>query len=251
MNNLSELRKTILDVAYVRQSGHIPSALSILDLIFVIYRDFILNENKISTNKFVLSKGHGSLALYVVLMHFGFISKADLYSFCGEGSALGGHPDSTKLPQIEASTGSLGHGFPFSLGLALAKKINNETGKIFGLIGDGELNEGTNWESLLLGSELELNNLVLVIDQNDTSSRCLNLDPIAEKFRSFGWLVLEVNGHSLTEITVALNTISEKPIVIVANTVKGYGVKEMENNPAWHHTKISKSQYDSLLKDNF
>jgi transketolase len=251
MNGLSKLRKIILDVAFIKQSGHIPSALSILDLIFVIYRDFILNDNQISNNKFVLSKGHGSLALYVVLMHFGFISKADLYSFCSEGSALGGHPDSTKLPQIEASTGSLGHGFPFSLGLALAKKINKQSGKIFVLIGDGELNEGTNWESMLLGSELELNNLVLIIDQNGTSSRCLNLEPIADKFRSFGWLVLEVNGHSLTEISVALNTISEKPIVIVANTIKGYGVKEMENNPSWHHTKISKSKYDSFLKDNF
>jgi transketolase len=251
MNDLSELRKVILDVAYIKQSGHIPSALSILDLIFAIYQDFILNENEISNNKFVLSKGHGSLALYVVLMHFGFISKAELYSFCSEGSALGGHPDSTKLPQIEASTGSLGHGFPFSLGLALAKKINKQPGKIFVLIGDGELNEGTNWESMLLGLKLELDNLVLIIDQNSSSSRCLNLDPIAEKFHSFGWLVLEINGHSLSEISFALNTNSAKPIVIIARTIKGYGVKEMENNPAWHHTKISKSKYDSLLKDNF
>jgi transketolase len=251
MNELEALRREILDVAYAQQNGHIPSALSILEITFAIYQDFIVSDAGNSNNKFVLSKGHGSLALYVTLMYFGLISKNELYSFCSEGSILGGHPDSTKNSHIEASTGSLGHGFPFALGLSLANKITSRHGRVFVLIGDGELNEGTNWESLLLGSQLNLNNLVLIIDQNDSSSRCLNLNSISEKCKSFGWIVKEIDGHSLPEIKSALSLSEDSPMVIIANTTKGYGVKEMENNPAWHHTKLTKDQYESIIKNNF
>jgi transketolase len=251
VTELDQLRKVILDVATKNQCGHIPSALSILELIYVVYEEFIVGHGDSPQDKFVLSKGHGSLALYAVLNHFGFISKSILYSFCTKGSPLGGHPDSTKCSYIEASTGSLGHGFPFGVGLALSKKIKQESGTVYVLVGDGELNEGTNWESLLTGSQLNLDNVVLIVDQNHSSDKAVDLEVLPDKFRAFGWFTIEVDGHSLSEIRDALKHKSHKPKAVIANTQKGFGVKEMLNNPAWHNTRLSQQDYDLFVDTNF
>ena len=234
----------ILKASNIGGEGHVPSALSILDIVSVIYES-VLNLNLIKKNSlhrdyFILSKGHGSLALYVILEKFKLISKKELYKFCDFKGKLGGHPDSTKIKAIESSTGSLGHGLPFGVGVAFAKKIKNYRGKVFVLVGDGECNEGSIYESMLLANHHKLNNLVCIIDDNNSSTRVLNIQNISKKFNSFGWKVINIDGHNKKKIKKSLLFSSSKPLAIIAKTLKGKGVKFMENNPEWHHKKITK-----------
>ena len=240
------MRRHILDAAYNGQEGHIPSALSILDLIFVIYNEYVSTQNDI--NRFVLSKGHGSLALYAALAEFGFISKDEILNFGKFNSILGGHPDKTKVNGVDASTGSLGHGLPIALGMAWARKLNQQNGRIFTIIGDGETNEGTVWESALLASHHKLNNLTCILDFNHSTDRALEIRPVSDKFIAFGWTVFTINGHDHEEISRTLATTSDNPILIIAETIKGNGIPEMENNPACHHTKLSTDKYLELIK---
>ena len=236
------LRKRVLSAAFSAGEGHVPSSFSVIEIIYIVYRDFM------STNSiFVLSKGHASLAWYAVLESFEVIPDSWMDSFCKFESNLGGHPDSTKIPGVVCSTGSLGHGLPFSVGLALGKKIKSQPGEVYCLIGDGEANEGTIWESALIASHHSLANLTCIIDFNKSSDRALSLGDIGKKFESFGWDVIEVDGHDLLELSNALSKEVIRPKVIIANTVKGYGLKRMENNPAWHHTKIPEQIFQELL----
>ncbi len=230
MNNLI-LR--ILDLAKNGEEGHVPSSLSILDIVEVLYDRFITKNKQ---DKFILSKGHASLALYVVLEKFKITKNLD--NFCKFESNFGGHPDKNKIKGVESSTGSLGHGFPFACGVALAKKIKKEKGKVFVLIGDGECNEGTVWETLLLASHHKLDNLICIIDKNKSTDRALKIDNLKKKLTSFNWDCLEVNGHNKKLLIKSIKKQKKKPLAIIAKTIKGKGVTFMENNPEWHHKKI-------------
>lgn len=237
-----QLIKKIINVAHNKREGHIASSLSILDILLVLYSDFINKENK-----FVLSKGHASLGLYVVLDYFDLLEE-NIDKFCDFDSSLGGHP-SNKVKNVESSTGSLGHGFPFALGMAMSKKIKKENGKVFTIIGDGESNEGTIWETALLASHHRLDNFCCILDHNHSTDRALGIGNMIEKFQAFGWDVSEVDGHNQSELKEVLSKNFDRPHFVLANTVKGKGCKIMESNPEWHHKFPTQEEYDLLIGD--
>jgi len=241
MINLTKqkLIKRILKLCYSNKEGHIPSSLSVLDILYSIY------ENKTNHDRFVLSKGHASLGLYVILENFGLLQE-DLNTFCKFNSIFGGHP-TIKISNVEASTGSLGHGMPMALGMAIAKKIKNEDGNIYVLIGDGECNEGTIWETALLAHHHKLNNLYCLLDHNHSTDRALDIGNVLAKFQSFGWDCIEIDGHSTEDIKKAIQTKSNKPVFILCNTIKGKDCSVMENNPEWHHKIPSEEQYINII----
>lgn len=235
------LIKKILKISYKKKEGHIGSSLSILDILYVLYKNKIIK----SKNKFILSKGHASLGLYVILEYFNLL-ECDIYSFCDFNSKIGGHPHN-KLKNVEASTGSLGHGLPIAVGMAMANKINNDESNVYVLIGDGESNEGSVWEAALLAGHHKLKNLICIMDHNHSGDRALNIGDIIKKFQAFNWDCIEVDGHNENQLSVALNYNGEKPLFILANTIKGHGLSSMENNPEWHHKSPSIEEYDKFL----
>lgn len=251
---MKHLRKKIIEATVRTGEGHIPSAFSILDLLWVLY-DRILditpqNVRDSNRDRLVLSKGHASLGLYAVLAAKGFIDGETLSGFATFESPLGGHPDRTKVPGVEASTGSLGHGLPMAVGLALGMKIRKQPHKVYAIVGDGECNEGTIWESALLAAHHELSNLYCVVDYNHSGDRALKLGDLRKKFESFDWLAISVNGHDQEEIYRALTRRSDrKPIAIIAETIKGYGSKIMENNHEWHHKAPKEEELERILED--
>ncbi|MDC3273860.1 transketolase [Candidatus Pelagibacter sp.] len=243
-----KIRKLILKIANSSQCSHIGSNLSIVDILSVLYVKFL----KIKKNSFILSKGHACLAQYCVLKELGFITDKTLNTFGKNGTILMSH-SSHKVPGINLSTGSLGHGLPVATGIALANKINKKKSKMFVLLSDGELDEGSNWESILFSSHHKLDNLVIIIDYNKLQStnsvkNTLNLEPLDKKFESFGCKVLTVNGHNCEKIFKALNSKSSKPLVVIANTVKGKGVSFMENSVLWHYKSLDSEDYKRALK---
>lgn len=251
---MKHLKKKILEMAVKAGEGHIPSAFSVLDILWVLYDQVLDIKPHIKGNDhFILGKGHSSIGLYIVLAEKGFIQKDILETFGEFESILGGHPDRTKVPNIEASTGSLGHGLPMAVGLALGMRIKKETGRVYTIVGDGECNEGTIWESALLAAHHKLNNLYCIVDYNHSGDRALSLGDLRAKFESFGWQTISIDGHNHSEIYEALTKKSgDRPIAIIANTIKGKGLKIMENNQEWHH-KIPKPEdlnvfFEELLK---
>jgi len=240
-----ELRKLIVGAAYNAKHGHIPSALSIVEIISAFDR---VKEEK---DEFILSKGHGCLAYYAYLVKKGFITIEELNAFGNSGSKLGGHPDRNKIKGVYASTGSLGQGFPTAVGAALARKINKQPGRFFCLLGDGECNEGSIWEALMIAVNLQLDNLVCIVDSNQSQIRSLPLQVLDNKFSSFGGFVLSVDGHSVDAIVEAMQKVSkDQPLIIIAHTKKGKGLSELENNMfAWHHRAPNKLEYEQFIKE--
>ena len=249
-----KLISRIAELSVIGKEGHVPSALSILDIVWVIYNKIInINLLKRRSRKrdfFILSKGHGCLAQYVVLEKKGIIFKKDLNTFCKYKSNFGGHPDSNKIEGIECSTGSLGHGFPFAAGVAYGNKLLNIKSKVITLVGDGECNEGSIWETCMIASHHKLNNLICIVDKNKSSDRALKIDDLKSKFKSFGWHAINIDGHSQKEIFKALNIKSKKPIAIIANTIKGKGINFMENNPEWHHKNLNQDLLNQIILKN-
>ena len=249
-----KLISRIAELSVIGKEGHVPSALSILDIIWVIYNKIInINLLKRRSRKrdfFILSKGHGCLAQYVVLEKKGIIFKKDLNKFCKYNSNFGGHPDSNKIDGIECSTGSLGHGFPFAAGVAYGNKLLNIKSKVITLVGDGECNEGSIWETAMIASHHKLNNLICIVDKNKSSDRALKIDDLKSKFKSFGWHAVNIDGHSQKEIFKALNIKSKKPLAIIANTIKGKGINFMENNPEWHHKNLNQDLFNKIILKN-
>lgn len=229
---MDTLRKRILEVALRDGMGHIPSALSIVDIIWYLY-DKQMGEN----DQFILSKGHGVMALYAVLEAKGLIDWS---------TKLMGHPK--RGGAILASTGSLGHGFPMAVGLALAKKLKGDEGKVYCLVGDGECNEGTIWESALIASHHKLDNLVVIVDYNKSGERAVSVGSLSEKFHAFGFSTWDIYGHSTKDMDLAFATQTEKPLCIVASCVKGKGVGFMQNNPEWHNKKLTKEDYEKAIE---
>jgi len=254
MNN--ELRRKIVDMVYRAGEGHIPSAFSIIDIIAYLYDDVIRfdpsNPSWDERDYFILSKGHGCAALYVVLQKHGFISQHDLDNKSKKGAILGGHPDRTKVPGVEASTGSLGHGIVMAMGIALGLKIRNKKNKVIGLVGDGECNEGTIWETVLVAANLKLGNFCCIVDNNGSSDQVLPVPDIAKKFESFGWETYEIDGHSLKDLKIFKKIrfdSGSKPKAIIANTVKGKGVKFMETHGPWHYKVPNKEELELIYKE--
>ena len=240
-------------------SSHIGSIFSIADILAVLFNDFLTLDNTNPKNpnrdRFILSKGHAGAGVYAALAIKGFFSMDDLDKHCQNGSLLSGHVSHKGIKGVEFSTGSLGHGFPVAVGMSYSGKINNEDHKVVCLLSDGELDEGSNWESTLLASHLKLDNLIVIIDKNNlqsikSTSETLNLDPLKEKFNSFGCYTIEIDGHDVTQIKNALHEKKEgKPLIILANTVKGKGVRFMENNVIWHYKTAKDNNFTNALKE--
>ena len=245
-NTSREVRKKILIISNLAKSSHIGSSLSIVDLLVVLYKYFLKKDI------FILSKGHACLAHYCVLQKFNYISDKILKTYGKNDTILLSHV-SHKVPGVEFSTGSLGHGLPYAVGRALAEKINKKNKKIYVLISDGELNEGTTWESLLFASFHKLNNLIIIVDYNkiqslDYTKNILKLEPLYKKLTSFGCKVTNINGHNFKEIHKSMSIISKtKPYVIIANTIKGKGVHFMENSILWHYKSPSNLELEYAL----
>lgn len=251
------IRIKIAEIIQKAGEGHIPSAYSIVDIVDVLYGKILRfdskNPNDEERDYFILSKGHGCAALYVVLEKHGFITEQDLQSKSTPEGILGGHPDSTKVPGAEASTGSLGHGAITAMGIALGLKIRNKNNKVITLIGDGESNEGTIWEMALVAANLKLGNLCVIVDNNKSSEQILPLPNMPQKWASFGWEVHEMDGHNEEIIESTLRSIEfkygTKPKVIIADTVKGKGVSFMETHGPWHHKMPNDDEMLAIRKE--
>ena len=244
---VAELRRVILKTICTGGGGHIPASLSIVEILTVLYHRIMKvdpkNPRDPERDRLILSKGHAGVALYAVLADKDFFDKKHLDTFGEKGTILGGHPDMYCVPGVEASTGALGHGFPFGIGMALAAKMDNKDYRTFIILGDGECQEGSVWEAALFAPQHKLDNVIAIIDYNkhqalDKIDNIVSLDPLADKWRSFGWEVREVDGHDVDELTDVFKSVpfaKDKPNLIIANTTKGKGVSFMENVPIWHY----------------
>lgn len=255
----NELRMKIVEMIYDAGEGHIPSAFSIVEILSTLYSKILkydpANPAWEERDYFILSKGHGAAAIYAVLEKYGFIKASDIKKKGKEDGILGGHPDCTKVPGIEASTGSLGHGLATAMGIALGLKIRKKKNKVIALIGDGESNEGTVWETALIAQNLMLGNFCIIIDNNKSIEQILPFPDMHNMWKSFGWEVYEVDGHKENEIISIFDTISfdfnSRPKVIIANTVKGKGVSFIEGHGKWHHKIPTKEEFIEIKKELF
>ena len=223
------------------------SAMSLIEVLRVLYDSFLnFNPKKprqINRDRMILSKGHGCLALYAILADKKFFSKKILKTASKFNSILGGHPEYGKVPGVEASTGALGHGPAIGLGMAMAAKLNKLKYKTYVVVGDGEINEGSFWETSMIASKYRLNNFHIIIDYNKIQSygktkEVLDLEPLRKKLENFGYIVSELNGHSIKELSnyfKKLKNLNKKPTALICHTIKGKGFHFAENNPYWHH----------------
>jgi transketolase len=247
-------RKSALQMTHASKAAHIGSSLSMIDILSVIVTGTTLAKDGELGEELIISKGHAAAGAYAVLAHTGYIPLELIESYSADGALLGGHVTSTHVSAINLSTGSLGHGLPFSVGRALAKKRMGIQGQSFTLLSDGECDEGSNWEAALLASHLKLNNLSAVIDRNFLQSLrstedTVQLEPLAEKWLAFNWDVAVVNGHSHENLYQAIFRKSEKPMMTIANTVKGYGVSFMENSVDWHYKSPSSEELSKAINE--
>ena len=251
-----DLRKKIVNMVVEGRDGHIPSAFSIVEIINVLYRDCLKydpkNPNWGERDYFILSKGHGCLSLYVVLEKAGFLTATDTAMFCKPSGILGEHPDCTKVPGVEASTGSLGHGLPFAVGIALGLKIAGMSNRVYVLCGDGECHEGTIWEAANVANNLRLGNLCVIVDWNGSAAQLMPRDNLRAKWQAFGWEVSLVEGHSEEEIKGALDRVvfqaEGNPTAILARTVKGKGVPLVEGHGPWHHRIPNEEEFQLIME---
>lgn len=245
------IRKNIVGISHQSGHGHLPSCFSVVELLLAVYEHMSHDPRDPSAadrDIFILSKGHAALGLYCVLADQGYFPVEDVSTFGGFGSTFGCHADRTKIPGIEASTGSLGHGIGLAVGVALASKIRGTGQQVYTLVGDGEANEGAVWESLLVAESLNLNNLTVIYDDNRSHSRGLQIGNPAEKLAAFGCRVHVVDGHDLDAIAAALAAKTDRPKAIVGNTVKGRGSRLLEENQhEWHRKSPNDEQLKTIL----
>jgi len=255
MNN--DLRILIAQMVKKSGEGHIPSSYSIVDIIDFLYGKILnydpKNMKDPTRDYFILSKGHGCSGLYVVLKKYGIITDKDISDYSTINGILGGHPDMTIVPGAEASTGSLGHGFPTAMGLALGLKIKNMENKVFALLGDGECHEGTIWESANVASNLQLGNLCTIVDWNKSAAQLMPIDDLPAKWKAFGWEVHEIDGHSEDEMKKCFSKLNFQktgvPKAIIAHTIKGKGVSFIEGHGTWHHKVPSEIDMNQILNE--
>ena len=253
-------RKNILKYIVGANAGHTGGSLSCVDILNVLYNNVLNISPEMSKSpdrdRYVQSKGHTVEALYVVLADKGFFPESDLETLCKYKSHYIGHP-TKKIAGIEQNTGSLGHGLSLSVGTAISAKLDEKPFRVFTLLGDGELPEGSNWEAALLASQYKLDNLCAIVDKNGlqitapTANVC-STDPLDQKFEAFGWAVRHIDGHDFQALTEAFNALPfepGKPSLIIAHTVKGKGISYMENQLKWHHGVPNKEQYAQAIEE--
>ncbi|MDQ5930704.1 MAG: transketolase [Bacteroidota bacterium] len=255
-----ENRKKVLKYIYNAKAGHTGGSLSILDILNVLYNDVMNvspeNFNSNDRDRFIQSKGHSVEALYVVLADKGFFPEEDLLTMCQYQSPYIGHPTKS-IPGIEQNTGGLGHGLPICAGAALAAKKDKSPVKVYTVLGDGEMAEGSNWEAMMFAAHYKLDNLCAVLDYNKlqitaTNAEVMGLEPIDKKLEAFGWAVKHVDGHNLEELSNTFNSlplVPENPTFIIAHTTNGKGISYMENVLKWHHGVPSKEQYEIAMQE--
>jgi transketolase len=255
-----KIRAHALRMVYGAKASHIGSCLSMADILAVLYTRILhvdpLDPKNPDRDRFILSKGHAAAILYATLAERGFFLPSELGSFCDRGSRLTGHV-SHGVPGIEVSTGSLGHGLPIAVGMALAARADGRSSKVFCLLSDGECDEGSTWEAILFAPHHNLENLVVIVDYNKIQSfgrvsEVLELEPLAEKWRAFRWNTIEVDGHDLVALEknfLATPQCAGRPTVIIANTIKGKGVSFMEDKLEWHYKSPSVEQLDQALAE--
>lgn len=252
----NENRKRVVRMIHDAKAGHPGGSLSVIDMLTAIY-EMDVDFNSENRSKVVLSKGHTVPSQYAELCSKGIIPEEELSTFRKVNSRLQGHPYTGTIPEVDATTGLLGQGLSIAVGMAIAKKNNNDNHHVYAILGDGEMQEGQIWESLLQAAHYKLDNLIVVIDYNKLSSfdnvnESMNLEPLADKIKAFNFHVIEIDGNNMEQVVDALNeafTIKDKPIAIISNTVKGKGVSFMENNPKWHSGAISDEEYEIAMKD--
>jgi transketolase len=250
-----DLRIKIVELIFNAKEGHLPSSLSIVDIINVLYSKILKfnakNINSLNRDYFILSKGHGCVAFYVVLEKFNIIKKKDLLKYGSKNSILGGHPDCTQIPGVESSTGSLGHGFPTAVGVSLGLNIQKKKNKVYCLLGDGECQEGTIWEAANIATNRKLSNICSIIDWNGSAKQLMPIENIAAKWKAFGWNVHLADGHNEKDLVKKFNLFlknkNQKPTVIIAKTIKGKGIPFMQGHGKWHH-KVPNLEELKLIK---
>ena len=254
-----EVRKGIIEAVYWAQSGHPGGSLSVADILTVLYFDEMnideKNPNWEDRDRLVLSKGHCSPALYSCLANRGYFPIEDLKTFRKIDSYLQGHPDKNKVPGVDMTTGSLGQGLSAANGMAIAAKMDNKDYRVYCILGDGEIEEGQIWEAAMTSNKYKLDNLCVIVDNNNlqidgTIEEVMSSYPIDEKFRSFGFEIIKIDGHDIEEITKAFEVaknIKGKPTCIIAKTVKGKGISYMENQVGWHGKAPNEEQYKEAM----
>jgi len=255
-----QVRMELLKMIHRAQAGHTGGSLSNTDILVALYYDVMnidpKNPKMEDRDRFIASKGHSVESLWVILADLGFFPKEELATFSQFGTRLIGHPNN-KVPGIEMNTGSLGHGLPISVGMALAAKRDNKPYRVYCLMGDGEQAEGSNWEAAMAGAHYGLDNLVGIIDRNrlqitGKTEDVMRLEPLEEKWRAFGWHVVSIDGNDMEQLIRTFRAVPEvkgKPTLVMANTVKGKGVSFAENNAKWHHKVPSDEELAAALKE--
>lgn len=256
-----EIRKDILKMTLGtgNTGAHIGGGLSMVEIMAVLYTGVmkydIQSPEWEERDRFILSKGHGALTYYAALSYAGFIPKEELWTFKTNETNLYGHPSINSTYSIEFSSGSLGQGLSLGVGVCLAlRNKGNQTSRTFVLLGDGECDEGSVWEAAASASHYHLQNLVAIIDKNKIqydgwTESVLSMESMSEKWKSFGWDVVSVDGHDVEQLYDALTMKTEKPLAIIANTIKGCGISFMENNPVWHNSRLTQDQYNQAMEE--
>lgn len=253
------IRRDIVTTIDAAGAGHIGGDLSVTDVLTTLYFGVLRIDpekpEKVDRDRFILSKGHCAAALYSTLARVGYFSEDELTTFMAPDSALNGHPNRNKVPGVETNTGPLGHGLPVAVGEALGLRLLNTDYRVFVTTGDGELQEGSNWEALMAAAHFGLSNLTVIVDRNRLqqgarTEETNGLDPLPERMAAFGCEVREVDGHSIAELVAALApSTTGKPVAVIANTVKGRGVSFMEDRVEWHHKVPSTEQVALALEE--
>ena len=252
------VRRHAVKMVHDGRAGHIGAALSCVDILSVLYADVLQINPKDpyweNRDRFVLSKGHAGVALYATLAERGFFPLEELDTYYKNGSTLSGHVSHKGVPGVEVSTGRLGHGIGIACGMALAGLLDKRTYRTFVVTGDGELNEGAVWETVMFASQHRLSNFTVIVDRNGQQamgacSEICDLESISKKFLDFGWDVMDVNGHDHTELRQALTQRTDRPICVVAQTIKGFGVSFMENKLEWHYKTPNTDELNIALAE--
>jgi transketolase len=246
-----QIRESILRISHHSGHGHIPTCFSIVEMLCAVYgtmRHDPKNPRWEGRDILILSKGHAALGLYCTLAHFGYFPVENVYAFGAFGSDFGCHADRFKVPGVELSTGSLGHGIGVAVGMALGFKMSGSARRVYVIVGDGEANEGTIWEALMVAANMSLANLTVLFDNNRSQSRCLPIDNPGAKFSAFGFDVSSVDGHDTDAIARALKQTSDRPRAIIANTTKGAGCPTLVTDMfAWHRRSPNPAELKTLL----
>lgn len=255
-----EIRKVIVEMIYKAKSGHIGGSLSSVDILVTLYYRILRVDPKRpdwpDRDRFILSKGHSVEGYYAILADLGFIDKKELETYCKFNSRLTGHP-TVKVPGVEANTGSLGHGLSIGVGMALAGKMDKRNYKVYVLMGDGEQAEGSVWEAGMSASHYKLDNLIDIVDRNrlqigGPTESVMSLEGLSDKWRAFGWEVVEVDGHNIMGLIDVLENTPitlNKPTLIIAHTIKGKGISFIENRAEWHHKVPTDEEYIRMMEE--